>query len=140
MSPSVFNFFRPGYTPQRPDAPSALVAPEMQLVNEATVVGYFNAVQDLLVNGIGPSATSLDRNVTLQLADQRAIAHDATALVDHVGDRLKGGAMIGAIGSIKVPALNAAKSNTAEINSALNRRVWAAILLVAVSPEFLVTK
>ncbi|MFT3857462.1 MAG: DUF1800 family protein [Aquabacterium sp.] len=148
MSPSVFNFFRPGYVPQRDEGQPALVAPEMQLVNEATVVGYFNVVQDMLVNGIGGSPTSLTRNITLNFAPQRGLAGDPEGLVQHIADRLKGGVIteelrqtiMGTVESIKIPELAADNSNMAEVTAALNKRVWTAILLIAVSPEFLVTK
>lgn len=148
-APSVFNFFRPGYTPPQSKAGAQkLVAPEMQLVNEASVVGYFNAVQDLLANGIGPTITGTQRNVTLQWDEQRAVANDVGTLIQVVADRLKGGtistglrqAIMDAVNTIQVPALNANQSNVAEINSALNRRVWTVVLMIAVSPEFLVTK
>jgi uncharacterized protein (DUF1800 family) len=190
-SPSVFNFFRPGYTPPQSQSSSRqLVAPEMQLNNESSVIGYFNVVQDLLTNGIGPNVVvdqdgqcgaftvevqqyilSLDpkvpankalqtaaanckletlsrRNVTMQLIEQRSIATDVPTLVQHMADRLHGGtltpdlaqAMTDALNSIQIPALNAAQSNGDDINSALDKRVLTAILMVVVSPEFLVTK
>jgi len=190
-APSVFNFFRPGYTPpQSQSSAQQLVAPELQLTNESSVIGYFNVVQDLITNGIGPNVVvdqdgqcgtftvevqqyiqSLDpkvpankalqtaaatckletlsrRNVTMQLTEQRSIATSVPSLVQHIADRLRGGtltpdlaqAMTDALNSIQIPALNAAQSNGDDINSALDKRVLTAILMVAVSPEFLVTK
>lgn len=47
-SPSVFNFFRPGYVPPG----VGVTAPEFQLVNETTVGGYLNFMQDTIQNGI----------------------------------------------------------------------------------------
>ena len=45
-SPSVFNFFRPGYVPPNSAiASAALVAPEFQITNESTVVGAVNYLQ-----------------------------------------------------------------------------------------------
>ena len=42
-SPSVFNFFRPGYVPPNSSiAGASLVAPEFQITNESSVVGYLN--------------------------------------------------------------------------------------------------
>ncbi|MDO9235729.1 MAG: DUF1800 family protein [Aquabacterium sp.] len=190
-APSVFNFFRPGYTPTQSQASARqLVAPEMQLVNEASIPGYVNAVQDLLVNGIGPSSIvdtdgqcgaftaqvqqyiqALDpkvaanktlqstaancqletlgqRSIRLQMGEQRALAYDVPTIVQHVADRLQGGSLTGALkqamtsalSTIDVPAPNDSQTNGDAINSALDKRVWTAILMVAVSPEFLVTK
>jgi len=40
-APSVFNFYRPGYSPAgTPIAREKLVAPEMQILNESSVAGY----------------------------------------------------------------------------------------------------
>ena len=42
-SPTVFNFYRPGYTPPNSAAAAAgLVAPELALANEVSVAGYLN--------------------------------------------------------------------------------------------------
>lgn len=190
-SPTVFNYFRPGYTPpQGGAAAKGMVVPEMQLVNESSVTGYVNAVQDLLTNGMGPSVvadldgqcgaytlevqqyiqaldpkvpankalqdaaakckleTLTQRSVAMQLVEQRAMAYDPSTLTQHIADRLLGGnmtdklrqAMISTLSTLDVPALSSQQPNGDEINSALDKRVWTAILMVAVSPEFLVTK
>jgi uncharacterized protein (DUF1800 family) len=47
-SPSVFNFFRPGYVPPG----VGMTAPEFQLVNETTVGGYLNFMQNAIQQGI----------------------------------------------------------------------------------------
>ena len=47
-SPSVFNFFRPGYVPPA----VGVTAPEFQLVNETTVGGYLNFMQNAIQQGI----------------------------------------------------------------------------------------
>ncbi len=45
-SPSVFNFFRPGYVPPNTAiGAQALVAPEFQITNETSVAGYVNYMQ-----------------------------------------------------------------------------------------------
>ena len=44
-SPSVFNFFRPGYVPPGTSLSAGAVAPEFQLVNESSVAGYLNFMQ-----------------------------------------------------------------------------------------------
>ena len=59
-SPSVFNFFRPGYVPPSTAlATAGLVAPEMQIVNESTVGGYLNYIQGVIRNGIYVTAPDL---------------------------------------------------------------------------------
>ena len=52
-SPTVFNWFAPGYVPPGTSIEQAgLVAPEMQMTNVTTVVGYLNYMQ----NAIGGDA------------------------------------------------------------------------------------
>ena len=118
----------------------------MQLVNEASIAGYFNAVQDLIANGIGPGPSALQHNITLQLAEQRAYATDVPTLIQHVADRLTGGVLTPALSQRMTTVLNniavpsSTQANSTDIAAALNKRAMAAILMVAVSPEFLVTK
>jgi uncharacterized protein (DUF1800 family) len=54
-SPSVFNFFRPGYVPPG----IGVTAPEFQLVNETTVGGYLNFMQRTIQQGIFTSKKEL---------------------------------------------------------------------------------
>ena len=54
-SPSVFNFFRPGYVPPG----IGVTAPEFQLVNETTVGGYLNFMQSTIQQGIFTSKKEL---------------------------------------------------------------------------------
>ena len=60
-SPSVFNFFRPGYVPPNTAiATAGKVAPEFQLHNETTTAGYINFMQCVTrggYNDVKPDAT-----------------------------------------------------------------------------------
>lgn len=153
FAPSVFNFFRPGYTPPNPGGttPVTHVAPEMQITSETSVSAYANLVLDILGKGIGPvimGSNGLQRDIQFDLSEQLALAYDVNNLVQHVADRLLGGTMSDNLRSllsttlqtIPVPALDATGSNGQAINDALTKRVQTAILLVAVSPEFILIK
>ncbi len=60
QSPSVFNFFRPGYVPAGTDlAKRNATAPEMQIVNETTVGTYINFMQDKIRNGVRVNSPKL---------------------------------------------------------------------------------
>ncbi len=60
QSPSVFNFFRPGYVPAGTDlAKRGATAPEMQIVNETTVGTYINFMYDKVRNGIRTNSPKL---------------------------------------------------------------------------------
>lgn len=53
-SPSVFNFFRPGYVPPNTAIAEAdLVAPEFQITSESSVIGFLNFFQRLLEGSVG---------------------------------------------------------------------------------------
>jgi uncharacterized protein (DUF1800 family) len=62
-SPSVFNFFRPGYVPPSTEiATAGKQAPEFQLLNETTTAGYINFVQwtsRYAYSDVGPNYTAL---------------------------------------------------------------------------------
>ncbi|WP_375248774.1 DUF1800 family protein [Sphingomonas sp.] len=129
-SPSVFNFFRPGYAP--PDtaiAGAGLVAPEFQITNEQSVVAYVNYMSTLVANGTGdmkPDYTAL-----------AAKASDSAALVDEVNLVLAAGQL----GSDAITAIRAAVDSVASTaTNAATLRTQIAILLTLASPEYLTVK
>jgi hypothetical protein len=82
-SPTVFNFFRPGYAPPGALKSAGLVAPEMQLVNAATVPQLNNRLASFifgmdrdLVNGADPD------DILLDLSSFKALAGNLPALLD----------------------------------------------------------
>jgi uncharacterized protein (DUF1800 family) len=129
-SPSVFNFFRPGYVPPNSGIGSAaLVAPEFQITNESSVVGYVNYMQGAVSNGVGD--VRADYTALLSLADS------AQALLDELNLVLAAG-QIGTVNLATMKtALDAMPSGTSATR--LNR-VYAALVLVLAAPEFLVQK
>ncbi len=155
-SPSVFNFYRPGYVPPSTAAAArGLAVPEMQITHETTTAGYVNFMRDGLQSGIGQGANvTVDgrsvyrRDLQPAFAAELALADDPAALVERVNDKLMLGAMPralkdeieGAVGSIAIPALNKSGSNQASIDNARRNRVNAAVFLALVSPEYQVQK
>ena len=76
-SPSVFNFFRPGYVPPNSSlGTAALVAPEFQIANESSVVGCINYLQRVVAGSVGD--ITADYGALLLLAD------DAGALLAEI--------------------------------------------------------
>lgn len=154
-SPSVFNFYRPGYVaPGTQSAASGLVVPELQLASETTAAGYVNYMRDNVGSGVGAfngtvggvalNRRDLQGNYTAELA----LAGDPPALVAQVAEKLTYGQLgtaaqaeiAAAVGSIAIPALNSSGSNQAQIDAARRNRVNAAVLLVLASPEFQVQR
>jgi uncharacterized protein (DUF1800 family) len=151
-SPSVFNFFRPGYVPPGGEAAAAgMTLPEMQITSEASVAGYANYVIAAVQRGVGLKGVDGKAARPDLQPDYTAFAplvEDPAALVDKVNARLFGEAvnatlrseMVTAVGSITIPALKANGSNRAQVEKAKASRIWAAAALALVSPEFIVQK
>lgn len=147
-SPSVFNFYRPGYVaPGTASAQRGLVAPELQIAHETTAAGYVNFMRDNVASGVGAFNGTVNgvalnrRDLQADHTADLALAEDVPALVDRVLGKLTYGdssglrtEIISAVGSIAIPALTATNQNT--VNAAKRSRVNAAILLVLASPEY----
>ncbi len=149
-SPSVFNFFRPGYVPPSSALDgTGMVAPEFQLVNESSVSGYLNFMQNTLLNGFYvngpdvPGAQSTSANgydITASYQREKEISPDAAALVARINLLMAGGQLSDATVALIVGALNATPVNAASTAAAKLNRVCAAILMVMASAEYLVQK
>jgi len=128
-SPSVFNFFRPGYTPPNSAiAGAGLVAPEFQITNEPSVIAYINYMAVLVSAGSG--------DFRADYTAMSALAGNSTSLVDEV-DILLGAALSDATKASIRGAVDAIATGSS--NATLNR-VYTAILLTLASPEYLVQK
>ena len=129
-SPSVFNFFRPGYTPPGSTvAAQGQVAPEFQTVNEPSVVAYINYMQTLIVSGAGEARADY--------ASLTALIADSQALLDELNLVLAANQ----IGSATIASLKTALDSIAVTTTAgQNNRLYAALVLVMAAPEFLVQK
>lgn len=129
-SPSVFNFFRPGYVPPNTSLGQlGLVAPEMQITNESTVVGYINWMQTLIQSGVGEVKANYSGWLTQ--------ANDAPTLVNKIALLLSAGQLSA---SSIATITNAVASINPSSDSARLNRIYASILLVMACPEYIVVK
>ena len=129
-SPSVFNFFRPGYVPPNSALGSAaLVAPEFQIANESSVVGCVNFLQRAVAGSVG--------DITPDYGALLTIADDASALIDEINLVLAANQLSTATTAVLVTALQTMPSGTA---AARRNRITAALVLVLAAPEFIVQK
>jgi hypothetical protein len=155
-SPSVFNFFRPAFIP-----PSTVLvtknaaAPEFQLVNETTVGGYLNFMQDVARSGLRsyidptvpqasyPANNGYKLHSAATYFSELALAADPTALVKRINLLMAAGQiadsnqtlMINAITSMPINSTNATTLEGQKLD-----RVSAAILMVMASSEYLIQK
>ena len=134
-SPSVFNWFAPNYVPPGTSiAAAGLVAPEMQMTNVSSVVGYINYMQ----GAIGSSAAS-GPDLFSSYETEMSLAATPTALLDRINLLLMAGEMdstlygqiLSAISAIDIPS-----GDQNAINTALANRAQAAIYLTMASPAF----
>jgi uncharacterized protein (DUF1800 family) len=143
-SPTVFNFFRPGYSPPGTSVGAlGLVAPEMQIANEISAAGYLNTLYGAVSKGIGikdPTTKILD--VISTYSQETAIAGDAGKLADRLSLLALYGQMspglrdriVNAVNAITIPGGSATQ---AQINVALNNRAKLAVFMTFASPEYL---
>ncbi|GAA5167305.1 DUF1800 domain-containing protein [Viridibacterium curvum] len=142
-SPTVFNFYRPGYVPPGSMvAKRNMVAPEMQIVSESSVAGYANFIQSVIDGGVGRAANN-KRDIQPDYSAQMALADSTDRLVAHI-DLLLTASQLSpesrrriseAVNEIRIPANNPTQAENARRN-----RVKLATLLTMVSPEYLVQK
>lgn len=133
-SPSVFNFFRPGYVPPSSALSAGVVAPEFQLVSESSVGGYLNYMMGVISNGIGSG------DISAAYTAELALVQDAAALVRRLNLLLCAGQLSAANQSLIAGALNTTPLSASSAVTAQRNRVYAAILLVMASAEYMVQK
>jgi len=134
-SPTVFNWFAPGYAPPNTSISAAgLLAPEMQMTNVSSVVGYINYMQ----RAIGANARG-GPDVFSYYSTEMSLAATPDQLMDRINLLLMSGQMsatlynqiLAAITDIPIPT-----SNQNAINAALLARVQTAIYLTVASPDY----
>ena len=136
-SPSVFNFFRPGYVPANTAiATNSLVAPEFQIINETSTPGYVNFMTTAIgtTNGIGGN------DVKAAYTSELAIAHDSTALLDRICLLLAANQISDSSKATIKTALDATTVTQTSSTTDKQRRIFMAVLLVMASPDYLVQK
>jgi uncharacterized protein (DUF1800 family) len=130
-APTVFNFFRPGYIPSATALTLGAVAPEFQLVNESSVGGYLNFLQSVISNGINSG------DIKASYSNELALAGDAAALLARLNLLLCGGQLTGGSQALILAALGAMPAST---DAQKLNRVYAAVLMVMASTDYLVQK
>lgn len=140
VSPSVFNFYRPGYVgPGTDSAEEGLVTPEYQLATTSSMVGYVNVMEDYVD---GPRLIDGAVNVAVvDYSELEAIAHDPDALVDRLDRDLMGGMLSEANRREIVDAVAVIQIRSGDNEEHdRRRRTQAAMMMTIVSPEFLVQR
>lgn len=131
LAPSVFNFYSPNFRPAGPLAAAGLTGPEFQITSETSIVGGLNFFAKV-IDGSGYG--SGDSRMRIDFTALRTLAANTEALINHLDqlfccaqmstttrDRIRG--VVNA-----VPAKDTLK------------KVKQALLLVAMSPDFVIQR
>jgi uncharacterized protein (DUF1800 family) len=137
LAPSVFNFFSPNYRQPGPLAAAGLVAPEFQITTETSMVGGLNFFAKLVRRGYYGKD---DTRLTLDLSELNALASNPPALVDRLNLLLMNGGMSAATRNAIVTAVGSVAVAKTGDGAAISDRTKAALLMVAISPEFTIQK
>lgn len=141
-SPSVFNYYRPGYIAPGTEAAHAnMTAPEFQITNESSSIGYLNFMTDFAFDrGWQPDGET--PTFVPDYSEELAFGDDMTALVEHLDLIMTGARMPLDEREALVELLDTVRINpqTPE-QETIDRfqRIALAVSLVANSPAYAVT-
>lgn len=134
-SPSVFNFYRPGYiAPATQTGEAGYTAPELQIVNEGSSLGFLNFMAHYIIRPIDDPVShpgfQPDFSAEIDLAD------DAEALVAYLNLKLTAGQMSEAT---KADIIDVVSTVTVDFDDAYEgrkKRVQTAILMAVASGAY----
>ncbi len=142
-APSVFNFFRPDFSQTGPITSGGYVSPEFQNLTENYITATTNRLfLSAYISDLDNPPDNFDAlwdtgPIQLNFSEEKAIAADATALVDRLNLLLLGGQMSAAMENTLVAHLENIPPDSAELIAV---RVYEAVYLTASSPAFAVQR
>ena len=142
-SPSVFNFFQPDYQPIGPIDDNDMVAPEFQIFNSVSVLGYANELHEWIfkddrameyVSFFQGEYTNSDNLVNLDFTDELALEDlsEIGELIERLNIILLHAQLTSETRAIVRDALEQIPNDRAEY------RVRIAIFLLMLSPDYLI--
>ena len=144
-SPSVFNFFQSNYQPIGSVEENNLVAPEFQITNSVSIMGYGNELHDWVMRDydvmqygsiFNGEQTTFDKRVNLDLSHEIQLGEtgDIEALIERLDLLLTHGLMTEKTKSIIRKAVADIPDHRA------NLRGRTAIFLTMISPDYLIIR
>jgi uncharacterized protein (DUF1800 family) len=145
-SPSVFNFFQPDYQPIGPVADAGLVAPEFQITNSRSTMGYANLVHDWTFRGdkylmerdrlYNGEPTRDEQYVRLDLTDELLMSENG-----ELGDLIERLNLILCNGNLTDYTRNIIYNTIAQIpDNQADLRTEMAVFLIMLSPDYLILR
>lgn len=135
-SPSVFNFYLPDHQPNGELADNGLYAPEFEIYNSVTSVGYANEADTWIRQGKVFNIQKLNYEVHPSFQDYQASTEDAEVLLNELNTVL-------ALGNLSDPAwgtISEAVSYVVFGDDLSRQRLEMALYLIMISPEYNIQK
>jgi uncharacterized protein (DUF1800 family) len=134
LAPSVFNFFSPAFARAGTIAQAGLVSPEFQITTETQAVGSANFF-DRVINDRA-FGFETDGRLILNYSPFMDLVNQPAQLVDHLNLLFTAGGMSAVTSAALIEMLNAMQAD----GRSRSERVRAALLMVLVSPDYVVQK
>lgn len=134
-SPSVFNFYRPGFIAPGTDSGEAgLSAPELQIVNEGSSLGYVNFISHYIMRRAdSPENYS---GFFPDFSAEIALADDIEALVEHLDIKLTAGQLSDAAKADIIDVVSTLNVDGDDADVERRKRAQTAILMVVASGAY----
>ncbi len=137
LSPSVFNFYRPGYiAPGTATGDAGLSAPELQIVNEGSALGFANFISHYVLrpadDPVNHPGFQPDFTAEIQLAD------DPDALVEHLDVKLTAGQLSDAAKADIIDVVSTLIVDGEDADVARRKRAQTAIIMIMASGAYAV--
>ncbi len=142
-APSVFNFFRPDYSPPGEVSDAGLVAPEFQITNETYITRSANGIFYLLIGGYPGSPYGSGEMMELDLDREARLAKEPRKLIDHLDLLFLSGQMSDATRGILLELLPQVPMRNDWLEGTRRKgilRALTAIYLVLVSPDYAIQR
>ncbi len=137
-SPSVFNFYLPGYLPPGALANAGLVGPEFQILNAGSAISAPNYYLNAVRSGLHRWGSAIpERSVLLNLTQELGLVNDLDTLIRRMDLALM-------YGTLSPREFQIIREAVARIHSGLwqwdQERIYLAVYLMVTSPEFAVMR
>lgn len=140
-SPSVFNFYRPGYVaPGTSSGEAGLAAPELQIVSAASIPGYINVMNSYIFNFAVPDGGGANTNFQPNYNYEAALAEDPEALIDHLDRVIAGNRLLASTKQRMTSVLQDITINDATRREDLEARAQTAVFMTFTAPEYIIQR
>ena len=140
-SPSVFNFFRPGYVASNTETGAAgITAPELQIINESSAIAYVNFINSFIYDTSPNISGDEDGGVKADYSAELAIADDGQALIDRLDLLLTGNSLAPKTRARMLEMMDEIPIRADTANEDRLSRVSVAVSMVMAAPGYLVQR